>query len=149
LKALAERAPNARASEMDATALILEGGLRSFNNLLEKFHRSYFFYFLASPHNFLSIAYYFPAIGLQILILLLHQFHGWLDSTNLKSQWSAWAQANLMAVLIYFAHIFTYNEYMKTGSIVHQQLAFWSDEQLAALVLVLNLMWPWIAAAKM
>ncbi|KAI6170416.1 Glycosylphosphatidylinositol anchor attachment 1 protein [Aphelenchoides bicaudatus] len=149
LKALPDRAQNVRTSEMDSTALILEGGLRSFNNLLEKFHRSYFFYFLASPHNFLSIAYYFPAIGLQIIILLLHQFHAWLDSTDLKSQWTAWAQTNLISVTFYFGHIFAYNEYMKSGSVVHQELSRWSDEQLAALVLVPNLLWPLIAAAKL
>lgn len=134
---------------MDSIALILEAGLRSFNNLLEKFHRSYFFYFLVSSNNYLSIAYYFPAIGFQIAVLLLHQFHGWIESTDLKTQWSAWVQANLMAVFIYFAHVFTYTETLNMGSYLHRLLAYWSDEQLAALILTVNLMWPWIAAAKM
>lgn len=134
---------------MDLAALILEGGLRSYNNLLEKFHRSYFFYYLPTPHRFISIAYYFPAIGIQIFVMGLHQFHGWMDASSVKSQCSSWAQAVLMSSIMYFSHIFAYNQYLQAGSSVHTQLAYWTNEQVAALVLAINVLWPWIAAAKM
>ncbi|ODV91756.1 hypothetical protein CANCADRAFT_30092 [Tortispora caseinolytica NRRL Y-17796] len=40
---------------------IIEGTLRSINNLLEHFHQSFFFYLLLSPHHFVSIGTYLPA----------------------------------------------------------------------------------------
>lgn len=50
---------------------IFEGGLRSLNNILEKFHQSYFLYLLTHPHCFISVAFYQPIIGLLILPLLI------------------------------------------------------------------------------
>ncbi|SCU90337.1 LADA_0F03378g1_1 [Lachancea dasiensis] len=38
-----------------------EAMFRSVNNLLEKFHQSFFFYLLLAPQNFVSIASYLPA----------------------------------------------------------------------------------------
>lgn len=40
---------------------VVESLLRSVNNLLEHFHQSFFFYFLLSPRNFVSIGTYLPA----------------------------------------------------------------------------------------
>lgn len=134
---------------MDSAALILEGGLRSYNNMLEKFHRGYFFYYLLGPNRFISIAYYFPIISIHLLVLLLHQFNGWSGVSEFKFQCSTWAQANVMAVFMYFAHILIYNQYLQTGSLVHSQFAYWSDEQIAVFVIAINMFWPWIAAAKM
>lgn len=37
---------------------LLEGIFRSLNNLLERFHQSYFFYLLPSPNRFISIGMY-------------------------------------------------------------------------------------------
>ncbi|OUM53727.1 hypothetical protein BVG19_g3036 [[Candida] boidinii] len=40
---------------------VIEGLFRSVNNLLEKFHQSYFFYLLLAPRSFVSISNYLPA----------------------------------------------------------------------------------------
>lgn len=45
---------------------VTEGGLRSLNNILEKFHQSYFLYILPSTHKFVSVAFYMPIIGLLL-----------------------------------------------------------------------------------
>jgi len=45
-------------------ANVLVGILRSVNNLMERFHQSYFFYVLLSTHNFVPLAAYMPIIGL-------------------------------------------------------------------------------------
>lgn len=50
---------------------IIEGSLRSLNNILEKFHQSYFLYLLTHPHRFISVAFYQPIIGLLMLPLLI------------------------------------------------------------------------------
>lgn len=41
----------------------LEGMFRSLNNLLERFHQSFFFYLLSSTHRYISIGLYMPPLG--------------------------------------------------------------------------------------
>jgi len=50
---------------------VLEGILRSLNNLLERFHQSFFFYILASTERFVSIGNYMPGVGFLLLMPLL------------------------------------------------------------------------------
>ncbi|CAG62274.1 uncharacterized protein GVI51_L12177 [Nakaseomyces glabratus] len=49
--------------QLDITCFgrIPEAMFRSVNNLLEKFHQSYFFYLLLAPRNFVSISNYLPS----------------------------------------------------------------------------------------
>lgn len=49
------------------SAKIIEGTLRSLNNLLERFHQSFFFYLLPSSNQYISIAMYMPPLGLVCL----------------------------------------------------------------------------------
>ena len=42
---------------------ILEGIYRSLNNLLERFHQSFFFYLLPGTSRYVSIGMYMPAFG--------------------------------------------------------------------------------------
>ena len=44
---------------------ILEGVYRSVNNLLEKFHQSFFFYILPCTYRYVSIGVYMPPIALM------------------------------------------------------------------------------------
>ena len=44
---------------------ILEGVYRSINNLLEKFHQSFFFYILPCTYRYVSIGVYMPPIALM------------------------------------------------------------------------------------
>lgn len=50
---------------------VAEGGLRSLNNILEKFHQSYFLYLLVHTHKFVSVAYYMPVVGLLLAPLVV------------------------------------------------------------------------------
>lgn len=49
------------AADITTLGRVAESVLRSVNNLLEHFHQSFFFYFLLSPKNFVSIGTYLPA----------------------------------------------------------------------------------------
>ncbi|XP_019702705.1 uncharacterized protein [Elaeis guineensis] len=45
---------------------LIEGVIRSVNNLLEKFHQSFFLYFLTAPNKFVSVGVYMIAFALLI-----------------------------------------------------------------------------------
>jgi glycosylphosphatidylinositol transamidase len=47
-----------------AQARIVEQTMRSCNNLLEKFHQSFFLYLMVSPSHFVPIEVYMLALGL-------------------------------------------------------------------------------------
>ncbi|XP_048779631.1 glycosylphosphatidylinositol anchor attachment 1 protein-like [Ostrea edulis] len=49
---------------LERTGRILEGIFRSLNNLLERFHQSFFFYILPGTRNYISIGMYMPPFGL-------------------------------------------------------------------------------------
>lgn len=49
--------------------LVIEGIVRSLNNLLERFNRSYWFYLLPSTRRYISIGYYMIPFGLLIIPL--------------------------------------------------------------------------------
>ncbi|KAK7597859.1 hypothetical protein V9T40_010084 [Parthenolecanium corni] len=57
---------------------VLEGLFRSLNNLLERFHQSYFFYLLPSTDRYISIGYYMPSLALAVSALYLKSFATWL-----------------------------------------------------------------------
>ncbi|KAJ4973309.1 hypothetical protein NE237_006483 [Protea cynaroides] len=68
---------------------LIEGVIRSINNLLEKFHQSFFLYFLTSPSKFVSVGVYTIAFVLLVVPLpivaaaLYSGDNGWdSDSTN-------------------------------------------------------------------
>lgn len=61
---------------------IVEGINRSLNNLLERFHQSFFFYVIISSERFISIGDYMPSIGLMAGSLLIKSFLLWLISNN-------------------------------------------------------------------
>ena len=46
---------------------VIEGIFRSLNNLLERFHQSFFFYLLPSTDRYVSIGLYMPPFGLLVL----------------------------------------------------------------------------------
>ncbi|VDO78193.1 unnamed protein product [Heligmosomoides polygyrus] len=56
---------------------LLEAIARALNNVLERFHQSYFLYILASPDHFVSIAYFMPIIGGVLLPLLIFAYRDW------------------------------------------------------------------------
>lgn len=50
---------------------VIEGVLRSLNNLLERLHQSFFLYLLPATDRYVSIGLYMPPFGLIVLPLLL------------------------------------------------------------------------------
>lgn len=56
---------------------ILEGTFRSLNNLLERFHQSFFFYLLPAHHRYISIGLYIPALALLIATLYIKGYAKW------------------------------------------------------------------------
>ncbi|KAG6449658.1 hypothetical protein O3G_MSEX006165 [Manduca sexta] len=57
----------------------LESILRSLNNLLERFHQSYFFYLLAATNRFISIGQYMPSLCLLCVAMLLRALSLWVS----------------------------------------------------------------------
>ena len=58
---------------------VIESTLRSINNLLERFHQSFFFYLLPSSHYYISIGMYMPVFGLIALPALLKAISIWFS----------------------------------------------------------------------
>lgn len=65
---------------------IVEGINRSLNNLLERFHQSFFFYVLISSERFISIGDYMPCIGLMAGSLLVKSFLLWILNSNRRDE---------------------------------------------------------------
>lgn len=60
---------------------IMEGIFRSLNNLLERFHQSFFFYLLPSSSRYVSIGMYMPAFGFLGGALVITALGLWFDCT--------------------------------------------------------------------
>lgn len=61
IQAITIRAVGEGGPDITQFGRIVDSTFRSVNNLLEKFHQSFFFYLLLSPYNFVSIGTYLPA----------------------------------------------------------------------------------------
>ncbi|KAL4717697.1 hypothetical protein ACJJTC_000846 [Scirpophaga incertulas] len=59
--------------------IALESILRSLNNLLERFHQSYFFYVLAATNRFISIGQYMPSLCLLCVAMLVRALALWVS----------------------------------------------------------------------
>ena len=76
---------------------------RSINNLLEKFHQSFFFYLLLAPRQFVSISSYLPsAVALSIRIR-----HNSLNAfiNNAYANISLFSEYNLVALLFWLVSL--------------------------------------------
>uniref|UniRef100_A0A182NDA5 GPI-anchor transamidase component GPAA1 n=1 Tax=Anopheles dirus TaxID=7168 RepID=A0A182NDA5_9DIPT len=65
--------------EVGSMLRIVEGISRSLNNLLERFHQSFFFYVLVSNDRFVSIGDYMPSLALMAGSLLIKAFIHYLS----------------------------------------------------------------------
>eukprot|EP00834_Sanchytrium_tribonematis_P003141 NODE_113_length_18482_cov_1.630746.p4 type:complete len:469 gc:universal NODE_113_length_18482_cov_1.630746:11002-12408(+) len=62
--------------------LVLDYMTRAFNNLLEKFHQSFYFYILASPTKYVSIADMSIPIGILLIALIFQAIALWYYSDS-------------------------------------------------------------------
>ncbi|XP_005108658.1 glycosylphosphatidylinositol anchor attachment 1 protein [Aplysia californica] len=69
-----------RIHDLTASARIIEGVFRSLNNLMERFHQSFFFYILPSTNRYVSIGMYMPPFGLMAAAGLITGIALWLIS---------------------------------------------------------------------
>jgi len=58
---------------------VIEGVCRSLNNLLERFHQSFFFYILPSVERYASIGIYMPPFGILALPVVIKALSLWLS----------------------------------------------------------------------
>uniref|UniRef100_A0A0B7B3S5 Uncharacterized protein n=1 Tax=Arion vulgaris TaxID=1028688 RepID=A0A0B7B3S5_9EUPU len=68
--------------DITTTARITEGVFRSLNNLLERFHQSFFFYLLPSAYRYVSIGMYMPPFGLMALAGLIKGVALWISADD-------------------------------------------------------------------
>ncbi|CAH1963460.1 unnamed protein product [Acanthoscelides obtectus] len=75
---------------------IIESIFRSLNNLLERFHQSFFFYLLPASDRYISIGLYMPAVSLIAGALFIKAFAKWLklqgDSDSLDNKSASFGQ---------------------------------------------------------
>lgn len=76
-----KKSSNAKNKLTSALSLIrtIEGISRSINNLLERFHQSFFFYLLVASDRYISIGDYMPSIAAMAGALLIKAFIIWLS----------------------------------------------------------------------
>jgi len=113
---------------------VLEATYRSLNNLLERFHQSFFFYLKTSPHRFVSIGklshkienpensfpqkskpcfcagLYFPPLALALLSIPLKAAAIWLTETNLETTLGLFYLAIIHFISIGFRWILSHLE---------------------------------------
>lgn len=70
--------PAKRGSGVLAVGRVMEGVIRSVNNLLERFHQSFFFYVLPSCERYVSIGLYMIPFGLLLVVPTLRGMALWL-----------------------------------------------------------------------
>ncbi|XP_076165876.1 glycosylphosphatidylinositol anchor attachment 1 isoform X2 [Ptiloglossa arizonensis] len=61
----------------DQVGRVVESIIRSLNNLLERFHQSYFFYLLPSTDTYISIGLYIRSLVLIIAVVFIKAFSMW------------------------------------------------------------------------
>ncbi|CAG0887606.1 unnamed protein product [Cyprideis torosa] len=84
---------------------VLEGIVRSLNNLLERFHQSFFFYLMLSSTRFVSIAFFFPPFAVMAAPLLIRCLAIWPDITgpSIKYRVTAESQSSVPTGLSLFS----------------------------------------------
>lgn len=79
---------------------VTEAMFRAINNLLEKFHQSFFFYLLLSPRNFVSISSYLPSAIALALSYALASFDAIVN--NAYKDMPFFVKHNMIAFVVWF-----------------------------------------------
>lgn len=93
-------------TESATSCSIMESTLRSINNLLERFHASFFFYLLTHPGWFIKIGNYLPAAILLGAGLTVEGLRMWIESGwvrvrgHTKGEFRAWKRRGRKVDLI-------------------------------------------------
>ncbi|XP_057291790.1 glycosylphosphatidylinositol anchor attachment 1 protein-like [Hydractinia symbiolongicarpus] len=71
-------------ADFEAIGRLIEGIFRSWNNMLEHFHQSFFLYVLPNTNRYISIGLYMPPLGCLMLPLVICLFMLWIDIFQLE-----------------------------------------------------------------
>ena len=84
-----------------------EGICRSLNNLLERFHQSFFFYIMTATQRFISIGLYMPPLGILVLPLIFTALYLWSKGSFPLAEGKAPVSSTVGTVLpwILFSHL--------------------------------------------
>merc|ERR1719350_2622218 len=77
LEGVTTRSRKRQPADFHTLGRIIEGTFRSLNNLLERFHQSFFFYLLPSVGRYVSIGMYMPGFGLLAGSMLIRALGLW------------------------------------------------------------------------
>ncbi|KAL7749832.1 Glycosyl phosphatidyl inositol protein transamidase complex subunit [Sorochytrium milnesiophthora] len=77
---------NHRSLSIKSLGSALGSAFRSFNNLLERFHQSFFFYLLTSKDHFISIGVYIPSVIVLCVSLILNAAYSKSVAAKLVAQ---------------------------------------------------------------
>ncbi|XP_053596120.1 glycosylphosphatidylinositol anchor attachment 1 protein [Microplitis demolitor] len=87
-----ERTDRGNEANFNQVGKVVESIIRSLNNLLERFHQSFFFYLLPSTDRYISIGLYMPSLVLIVGSLFIKAFSMWLKlqdiPVNTDNSWS-------------------------------------------------------------
>ena len=75
IQALTIKAVGTGGPDITQFGRIVDSSFRSVNNLLEKFHQSFFFYLLLSPTHFVSIGTYLPSAAVIALLFVVSSIY--------------------------------------------------------------------------
>lgn len=82
IQAITIRAIDGDRNDITNLGRIIESTFRSVNNLLEKFHQSFFFYLLLGPKIFVSVGMYLPAGGLAAAAFVVASVNAWVGGND-------------------------------------------------------------------
>lgn len=82
IQAVTLRGREGTKTDITAFGRVVESTFRSVNNLLEKFHQSFFFYLLLNSDAFVSVGMYLPATGMAAGSFLFASINAWVGGNN-------------------------------------------------------------------
>ncbi|CCE61265.1 hypothetical protein TPHA_0A01820 [Tetrapisispora phaffii CBS 4417] len=103
IQALTLKACGTEGHDITTFGRIPEAIFRSVNNLLEKFHQSFFFYFLVAPRHFVSIGSYLPSAVCLSISFGISAAHSYINNQYITVPLSD--NSSILALIIFFGSI--------------------------------------------
>lgn len=127
---------------------VLEGMSRSLNNLLEKFHQSFFFYLLPSTRSYISIGLYMPPFALIALPIIIKSLYLYISLQTSDSKHSVspqtssfnyWTACDIFMIHIFFGVLIHFSTVYV--DIFKKYLEYSNEDTLYILHIMLLAMW--------
>lgn len=82
IQALTIRGKEGDRTDITSFGRVIDNTFRSVNNLLEKFHQSFFFYLLMGTRQFVSVGMYLPASAMSAFAFVIASVNAWIGGNN-------------------------------------------------------------------